>query len=154
MTGKCKTFRKQTGKHSWCPVISFSTIPESLTAVPMVWLAKLHVFFTRCVGYVGSSVVSKCNATETRRAKRQERLPVLGSSVSSTKHYMAQLQDLVANQMSVCGCRQLRQQRHSANVSAKEQSHKVSWIETSFKCAVAGDRLVFFSQCTACDRAR
>ena len=39
------------------------------------------------------------------------------------------------NQMSVCGCRQLRQQRHSANVSAKEQSHKVSWIETSFKCA-------------------
>ena len=65
------------------PVVSFSAFPESTTALLMIWLAKPHVVFTQCVGFVGFSVVPKCNATETRRAKRQERLPVLGSSVSS-----------------------------------------------------------------------
>ena len=93
----------------------------------MVWLATPHVFFfTQCVGFVGWSkngMLQKQYVQTTRK--------VFGSGVVSVikrGHYMGQLQDLVANQVSVSGSRT--------------------------KFAVAVDRLVLFSKRTACDRAR
>ena len=139
-TGKSMTFTKQNRMHTWCrvgcghtitfPVISFRRVSREHNKPRRLFPnGMLHKQYVQTMTKVfGCGIVS----------------------VIKLKHFMEQVQALVANQMSVCGKRQLHQRRHLPNVSANGYCRKVSWIKIRSKFAVAVDLAVFLSRCTAC----